>query len=619
MASSSSINTETTSPASSNTTPTSLIQVHHLITIKLTRDNYLLWKAHIVPYLKGQHLYGFLDGSRPTPLPVLTTHIDDPLSIEDLYDHLLTHEIQLAQNQPVVDLSMARANLTTSTNSSRGGRGGKLTNSFPQSGRGSNNTNQRNNRGKGRSGFSSNCPTFQVCNKTGHVALQCYHRFDNSYSNSGATHHLTADLANLNLHADDYNGPDQIRVDPPPPLPFFETSSSLSVQPTSHLAPHPVVTHSKNHITKPKTSTDGSIQYPIPRAILVAADSTTIEPTCYTRAVKSPEWCTTMNLEFDALLKSNTWILVSQSKARNLVGCKWVFRIKRKADGSIKRHKVRLVAKGFHQQPGIDYGEMFSPIIKPTMLSGWLIQLGFQGSRSDKSLFILKHVSFTMYVLIYVDDIIITCSKAAAIDDLLQLLSSDFAVKDLDKLNFFLGIKVIENEAGVILSQQRYILDILKHTNMQDAKLVSSPMASSTSLSAYEGESFPDHTLYHNTATVACFNTEVEYKVLANTVVELKWLHSLFCELGVALSFPPILWCDNIGATYLSSNPVFHARTKHVEIDFHFVGDMVANKSNYVRFLCSKDQMAGLLTKPISSSRFPLLRTKLNSFLYHWA
>ncbi len=104
-----------------------------------------------------------------------------------------------------------------------------------------------------------------------------------------------------------------------------------------------------------------------------------------------------------------------------------------------------------------------------------------------------------MYVLIYVDDIIITCSKAAAIDDLLQLLSSDFAVKDLDKLNFFLGIKVIENEAGVILSQQRYILDILKHTNMQDAKLVSSPMASSTSLSAYEGESFPDHTLYHNT------------------------------------------------------------------------------------------------------------------------
>ena len=65
----------------------------------------------------------------------------DPLSIEGLYDHLLTHEIRLAQNQPVVDLSMAGANFTTSTNSSHGGRGGKPTNSFPQSGRGSNNTN----------------------------------------------------------------------------------------------------------------------------------------------------------------------------------------------------------------------------------------------------------------------------------------------------------------------------------------------------------------------------------------------------------------------------------------------------------------------------------------------
>ena len=76
MASSSSINTDTTSPTSSPTTPTSLTQVHHLITIKLTRDKYLLWKAHIVPYLKGQHLYGFLDGSRPAPLTVLTTNID---------------------------------------------------------------------------------------------------------------------------------------------------------------------------------------------------------------------------------------------------------------------------------------------------------------------------------------------------------------------------------------------------------------------------------------------------------------------------------------------------------------------------------------------------------------
>lgn len=77
------------------------------------------------------------------------------------------------------------------------------------------------------------------------------------------------------------------------------------------------------------------------------------------------------------------------------------------------------------------------------------------------------------------------------------------------------------------------------------------------------------------------------------------------------LSSPPVLWCDNIKATVLASNPIIHARTKHVEIDYHFVREKVANKSLQIHFLASKDQIADILTKPLASPRFLLLSSKL--------
>lgn len=93
-----------------------------------------------------------------------------------------------------------------------------------------------------------------------------------------------------------------------------------------------------------------------------------VEPTCFTSANKSPIWRKAMVEELNALIRNGTWSLHPVTPSMNIVGYKWVFRIKHRADGSIERYKAHLVAKGFHQQEGLDYFETFSPVVKPTTI-----------------------------------------------------------------------------------------------------------------------------------------------------------------------------------------------------------------------------------------------------------
>jgi histone deacetylase 1/2 len=113
-------------------------------------------------------------------------------------------------------------------------------------------------------------------------------------------------------------------------------------------------------------------------------------------------------------------------------------------------------------------------------------------------------------------------------------------------------------------------------------------------------------------ATVSRSSTEAEYKALANATAELIWVEALLAELGVKLREKPSLWCDNLGATYLSANPVFHARTKHIEIDFHFVRERVARQQLAIRFISSKDQVADGFTKALPVIKLNEFKRNLN-------
>jgi histone deacetylase 1/2 len=114
-------------------------------------------------------------------------------------------------------------------------------------------------------------------------------------------------------------------------------------------------------------------------------------------------------------------------------------------------------------------------------------------------------------------------------------------------------------------------------------------------------------------STVSHSSTEAEYKALANATAEVIWVQSLLGELGVPQSQSPILWCDNIGATYLSANPVFHARTKHIEVDYHFVRERVAHKQLRVRIISTNDQVADGFTKPLSEGKLLSVSTQSQS------
>jgi hypothetical protein len=112
--------------------------------------------------------------------------------------------------------------------------------------------------------------------------------------------------------------------------------------------------------------------------------------------------------------------------------------------------------------------------------------------------------------------------------------------------------------------------------------------------------------------TVSRSSTEAEYKAVANATAEIMWIQKLLTEIQITHPSIACLWCDNIGAKYLSANPVFHARTKHIEIDFRFVRERVAQKLLDIRYIHTDDQLADGFTKPLPVAKMKRFRSNLN-------
>ncbi|KAG8477637.1 hypothetical protein CXB51_031043 [Gossypium anomalum] len=427
------------------------------------------------------------------------------------------------------------------------------------------------------------------------------------------------------------------------------------------------------------------------------------EPSNYSEAVScedSEKWMFAMQEEMESLHKNRTWDLVKLSKGKKAVRCKWVFKKKEGTPGVEEpRYKARLVAKGYSQIPGVDFTDVFSPVVKHSSIRALLgivamhdLELeqldvktvflhgeleediymqqpeGFYSLRKGGLCLLAKKVTLRfetvtktvvqeknsngsfVYLLLYVDDMLIAAKDKGEIRKVKAQLSEEFEMKDLGPAKKILGMEILRDRKAskLYLSQKGYIEKVLCRFNMQSAKPVSTPLAAhfrlSSALSPQSDDEieYMSHVPYSSAVgslmyamvcsrpdlsyavsafgrtkdgvigyvdadfagdldrrrsltgyvftiggcaiswkatlqtTVALSTTEAEYMAITEACKEAIWLKGLFSELNEDLQISTV-FCDSQSAIFLTKDQMFHERTKHIDVRYHFVRDIIAS------------------------------------------
>ncbi|GKA22405.1 ribonuclease H-like domain-containing protein [Tanacetum coccineum] len=313
-------------------------------------------------------------------------------------------------------------------------------------------------------------------------------------------------------------------------------------------------------------------------------------------ALKDPNWRNAMYDKYNALVKNGTWLLVPRPAGVNMVRSTWLFKHKFHADGTLSRYKARLVVNGSSQQLGVDFDETFSLVVKPAIIRivlslavsrQWHIYLldvknAFLNGDLSEAVYMHQPPGFVnnryphhKYALHLLERAyMVTCNPSRTPVDTESKLGPEGA--PFSRFAFICMIR----ESHISCSQ-----------------------ASNSGYCVFLGGdllSWPakqQHTLSRSCA-------ETEYWVVANVVAETAWLRNLLRELHSNLSTTTLVYCDNISAVYMSVNPVQHQRTKHIEIDIHFVRDMVTAGEVRVIHVPSRFQYANIFTKGLPSALF---------------
>nr|GEW26926.1 ribonuclease H-like domain-containing protein [Tanacetum cinerariifolium] len=425
----------------------------------------------------------------------------------------------------------------------------------------------------------------------------------------------------------------------------------------------------------------------------------------FARECRSPK--DTKGMSFQAEKEPTNYALLAFTSSSSSCSDNEVKERSRKGQNRIKTgqkreaYKARLVANGRNQQYRVDCSNTFSPVVKPatirTVLSltltwnwlvhqldiknaflngdlpetvymyqpprawfqcfvGYALRVGFTSIRCDSSLFIYQHGTEVAYLLIYVDDIVLTASSTALLQltrdargmflsrkkyamELLERghMSNCIATRTpyltFTRPNISYAVQQIclhmhdprEPHLAALKRVLRYVRGTLDFELQLYASLTSSLVAytnadwvgcpttrgSTSRYCVFFGDNLFSWSTKRQHA-LSCSSAKAEYRGVANVVVETTWLRNLLRELHTPLFSTTLVYCDNISTIYMTANPVQHQRTKHIEIDIHFVRDMVSRGQVHVLHVPSCYQYVDIFTKGLPSVLFEEFHTSLS-------
>ncbi|GKA34368.1 putative RNA-directed DNA polymerase [Tanacetum coccineum] len=453
-------------------------------------------------------------------------------------------------------------------------------------------------------------------------------------------------------------------------------------------------------------------------------------PSDVQEALNDDRWKNAMNEEMEALQKNQTWELVTLPNGK----------LKDFDDLNLNIHEIRWDkqwGRAYTQKYGIDYGDTFAPVAKINtirILVSIAANEDWPLKQFDvKNAFLNGYLEEEVYMdpppgikcegkngkitalIVYVDDMVVTGNDKEEMVKLQRVLSTEFELKDLGSLKYFLGIEVARSKQGISMSQRKYVLDLLAETGMLNCRPVDTPIETNHHLEIVPNQTpanrdryqklvgkliYLSHTrpdIAYAVSVVSRFmhapskrhmnavyrilrylksspgkglffgknqdhqvsgftdadwagdrsdgkstsgyftfvggnlvtwrskkqkvvsrsSAEAEFRGMVHGVCELLWIKRILRDLWISLMSPMKLQCDNESAVKIAHNPVQHDRTKHVEIDRHFIKDHLERKTVELPHVNTKEQLADMLTKAVCGRVFHSSLDKLGMIDIH--